>query len=53
MLILETALRLQTLLVFNHINQEKSSLGLLNRVGRMLDTEIPSNDSLCLKHLQF
>lgn len=51
--ILETVLRLQTLLVFNHINEKKSNLGLLNRVGRMLETEVPSNDSLCLKYLQF
>ena len=44
--ILEAVLILQTLLVFSHINQEKSNLGLLNRVGRMLETEIPSTDGL-------
>lgn len=48
--ILETALILQTLLVFSHINQGKNDLGLLNRVVRMLATEIPLNDSLHLKY---
>lgn len=51
--ILEIALILQTLLVFSHINQGKSNLGLLNSVVRMLETETPCNEGLRLQHSQF